>query len=70
MTARAIHTTGHKNLVDEGSCYRVTYRHNHTSCDGRNAWRWGSKRCSDGDYRYESCTQPEVYTFSICRATV
>jgi hypothetical protein len=60
----------HRNDGGSGTCYSFRYTHNHTSCDGRNAWRWGSKRCSDGWYTYGDCGGGRVDSFSICRATV
>lgn len=60
----------HRNDGGSGTCYAFRFTHNHTSCDGRNAWRWGTKRCSDGWYHYEDCGGGYVDTWSICRRTV
>ena len=60
----------HRDDGSSGTCYSYKYSHNHTSCDTRNAWRWGSTRCSDGWYEYADCGGGRVSTFSICRATV
>jgi hypothetical protein len=60
----------HRNDGGSGTCYNFKYTHNHTSCDGRNAWRWGSTRCSDGWYEYADCGGGRVNSFSICRATL
>ena len=60
----------HRNDGGSGTCYNFKYTHYHTTCDTRNAWRWGSTRCSDGWYEYADCGGGRVSTFSICRATV
>lgn|SRR5574341_567244 len=60
----------HRDDGASGTCYSYKYTHNHSSCDGRNAWRWGSTRCSDGWFEYADCGGGRISSFSICRATV
>jgi hypothetical protein len=52
--------------------YYVDYIQLHSSCGGRNAWRWEAqqvKRCSDGN-RVVVTSSGSATTFSICRVTL
>lgn len=57
----------HRDDGGSGTCDNFRHTVDFTSCDGRNAWRWGDTRCSDGHYFYESCEGGSTDTPSICR---
>ena len=59
----------HRDDSASGTCYAYRYTVKLTSCGGRNAWRWGSTRCSDGHLIYDDCGGGHRNTDSICRAS-
>lgn len=67
-------TSWHKNQYDlVNTCILAEYEINLTSCSGRNAWRWGSTKCSDGwKYSRDLCNggSTVINNFSICRSQV
>lgn len=65
-------------IVDAPGGYYTEYRQRATSCTGRNAWAWFtngvgpfpepvSKRCSDGQVRHVTPTNPGSWLNSTCR---
>lgn len=57
----------HRDDSGNDACSRFAHSVDFSSCGGRNAWHWGSTRCSDGHYFYEDCNGGHADTPSICR---
>lgn len=59
----------HRDDMDNGGCNYTNWNVKLT-CGGRNAWKWGDTRCSDGHYYHVDCSGRETNTNSICRGPV
>ncbi|HYN66095.1 MAG TPA: hypothetical protein VES93_04345 [Ornithinibacter sp.] len=67
----------HRNDSYSGSFVVYNFTFNNTSCDQRNAWKWGGgstsskrRRCSDGYTSYYPRGGTSIVGFSICRTNL